>query len=162
MATVENVYLPDDRYYDPQEHLWVKVENEGVRIGIDALGRWAAGTIVYVDLHAPGKRVAQKGAAFGTLEADKFVGALRAPVRGIIKAVNHKLLENPAIVNTDPYDEGWFVVLEPTHLAEDLKALVHGEGAIVRYLQNKIAEYRERGILPESETDASRPLQRVQ
>jgi glycine cleavage system H protein len=154
MAQVENVYLPDDRYYEPQEHLWVKVEPNGVKIGIDALGRWAAGTIVYVDLHTIGKRLGKTGAAFGSLEADKFVGALRTPVRGVITQRNQQILENPALVNTDPYHEGWFVVLEPIHLDEDLELLVHGEEAIARYLREKIAEYRERGILPESEVDS--------
>lgn len=149
MAWVEDLYLPDDRYYDPQEHLWAKIEDGKVKVGIDALGQWAAGTIVYIDLYPPGKRIARKGASFGTLEADKYVGALRSPVRGVIGKINRKVLENPELVNRDPYGEGWFVVLEPTHPDEDLKGLIYGEEAIIYYLQNKIVEYRERGILPE-------------
>ena len=158
MAQVENVYLPDDRFYDPQEHLWAKVEADGrVRVGIDELGRWAAGTIAFVDLHAPGKRLSRKGSTFGTLEADKFVGALRTPIRGVVTEINQKVLEHPTLVNRDPYGEGWFVIIAPTHGDEDLQLLVSGEEAIVRYLQEKIAEYRERGILPDSAIEAVPP-----
>lgn len=155
MARVENVFAPDDRSYDPKEHLWTKIEEDGrVRIGIDALGRWAAGTIAFVDLHVPGKRMSRRGAIFGTLEADKFVGALRTPVRGVVTEINQKLAEAPTLVNRDPYGEGWFVIVDPTHLDEDLQWLVSGEEAIVRYLREKIAEYRERGILPDNELTA--------
>jgi glycine cleavage system H protein len=156
MPRVENVWLPDDRYYDPKEHLWAKLEDGLVRVGIDELGRWAAGAISFVDLHSPGKRISRRRAAFGTLEANKFVGALRCPVRGILREINRSVLENPRLVNDDPYGEGWFGLVEPTHLEEDLESLVHGEAAIVEYLTGKINEYRERGILPESkkETEA--------
>ena len=45
MAKVNELHFPDDRYYDPEEHLWVKVDDGRVTIGIDELGRWAAGTV---------------------------------------------------------------------------------------------------------------------
>ncbi|MGH7819258.1 MAG: glycine cleavage system protein H [Candidatus Binatia bacterium] len=149
MPKVEDLYLPDDRYYDEKEHLWAKVEGGLVRVGIDELGRSAAGTISFLDFHAPGKRLVRRGAAFGSLEANKFVGALRAPVRGVIREINRRVVENPNLVNDDAYEEGWFVLLEPTHLEEDLQRLVAGETAIVEYLERRIAEYRDRGILPE-------------
>lgn len=151
MARVEEVFCPDDRWYDEQEHLWVKLEDGRARIGIDELGRHAAGTISFLDLHAVGKRLTKRGAAFGTLEANKFVGALRGPIRGTIVDVNRALLADPGIANRDPYGDGWFVVIEPTNLEEDLAALVHGDDAIAAYLTRRIAEYRERGILPESD-----------
>ena len=149
MAKVENLNLPDDRFYDPEEHLWVKLEDGKVRIGIDELGRSAAGTISYVDLHKPGKRLLRVGRPFGTLEANKFVGALRTPIRGTIVAINQRVLDDPRTVNVDAYRDGWFVEIEPTDLEEDLAALVHGEAAIARYVETKLAEYKSRGILPE-------------
>ena len=149
MAEVNELHFPDDRYYDREEHLWVKVEDGRATIGIDELGRWAAGTISYVDLHRIGKRIGRKGAAFGTLEANKFVGALRTPIRGTIVAINETLRDEPRIVNEDPYGRGWFVVIEPSNLEEDLTALVRGEADVTRYVQAKIDEYRSRGILPE-------------
>jgi len=153
MAKIEDLHLPADRYYDPKEHLWVKVADGRATIGIDELGRSAAGTISHLDFHRVGRAIARRGGAFGTLEANKFVGALRTPIRGTIVAVNEAVRDDPRLVNEDAYERGWFVVIEPTHLEEDLAALVHGEVEIERYVTAKIAEYRERGILPEeSET----------
>ena len=150
MAKVESLNLPDDRYYDAKEHLWVKLEDGKVRVGIDELGRSAAGTISYVDLYKPGKRLARVGGSFGTLEANKFVGALRTPIRGTIVAINQKVLDDPRTVNVDAYRDGWFVEIEPTNLDEDLVGLVQGEAAIAHYVESKLAEYRSRGILPEA------------
>lgn len=155
MPNVEQLHFPDDRYYDSKEHLWVKIEDGRARIGIDELGRSAAGTISYVDFHRIGKRIARRGGAFGTLEANKFVGALRTPIRGTIVALNEALRDAPRLVNEDPYGRGWFVVIEPTNLEEDLAALVHGETAIAGYVKAKIAEYRERGILPDDASTAT-------
>jgi glycine cleavage system H protein len=149
MDQIERLHFPEDRYYDPKEHLWVRIEDGRARIGIDELGRWAAGTISYVDFHRVGRRISRQGGAFGTLEANKFVGALRTPVRGVIVAVNEAVRNDPRLVNEDPYERGWFVVIEPTHLAEDLAALVRGEAQVGTYVRTKIAEYRSRGILPE-------------
>jgi len=149
MAKIESLNLPDDRYYDAKEHLWVKLEDGKARIGIDELGRSAAGTISYVDLAKPGKRLARVGGAFGTLEANKFVGALRTPIRGTIVAINQKVLDDPRTVNADAYRDGWFVEIEPTNLEEDLAGLVQGEAAILHYVETKLAEYRSRGILPD-------------
>jgi len=151
MAKFENLYLPDDRSYDPKEHLWVRIENGKATIGIDELGRAAAGTISHVDFHRVGRPIGRRGGAFGTLEANKFVGALRTPIRGTIVAVNDAVRDDPRLVNEDAYGRGWFVVIEPSHLEEDLAALVHGEEEIENYVRTKTAEYRSRGILPEDE-----------
>jgi glycine cleavage system H protein len=153
MAKARLMRLPEDRYYAAGEHLWVKVEGGRARLGMDELGCWAAGSIAHVELHHPGKRLARVGAAFGTLEANKFVGALRTPLRGTIQEVNRDLLKNPRLLNTDPYGEGWLAVLEPSHLTEDLAPLVHGRAAIIHYAREKTAEYRRRGILPEEADD---------
>jgi len=155
MAKVNELHFPDDRYYDPEEHLWVKVDDGRVTIGIDELGRWAAGTVSYVDLHRVGKRIVRRGGAFGTLEANEFVGALRSPIRGTIVSTNAALSDEPRAVNEDPYGRGWFVVIEPSNLDEDLTALVRGEAETVRYAQTKISDYRSRGILPEEADDVT-------
>jgi glycine cleavage system H protein len=155
MARVQDLYFPEDRVYDPQEHLWVKSEGTRVRIGIDELGCSAAGTISYVDLHRPGKRMLRIGGSFGTIEANKFVGALRTPVRGEIVETNPGLAADPRLVNRDPYGDGWFVVIEPSHPEEDLARLVQGEQAIAGYVTAKIAEYKSRGILPDDDAEAA-------
>ena len=90
---------------------------------------------------------------FGSIEAGKYVGPLRAPVGGTILEVNQKALENPEIVNEDPYGEGWFVVLNPSDLQGDLADLVHGDDEVLAWLEREIADYREKGLLREEEED---------
>jgi glycine cleavage system H protein len=147
MAQIEKYFLPDDLYYDPKDHLWAKIEPDGrVRIGLDEFGQQAAGTVVYIKL-LPAGRPAKKGRAFGSLEAGKYVGPLKAPVNGTIAVLNQAVIDRPAIVNTDPYGEGWFVVIEPSDLEEDVKDLIHGEAAITAWVSAEIADYRQKGWL---------------
>lgn len=151
MVQVEDFYLPDDLYYDPKDHLWAKVESpERVRVGLDSFGQQAAGSVAYLKL-VPVGRPARKGRAFGSLEAGKYIGPLKAPVNGKVVEVNQSVLDTPSLVNTDSYGEGWFVVIEPSDLEADVADLVQGAEAIKEWLEREIADYREKGFLPEPE-----------
>lgn len=153
MAQVEDFCLPDELYYDPKDHLWAEVESpERVRVGLDAFGQEAAGSVAYLKL-LPVGRPARKGRAFGSLEAGKYIGPLKAPVSGTIVEVNQAVLDSPGLVNTEPYGEGWFVVIEPSSLDADLADLVQGAEAIQAWLEREVVEYREKGLLPEPEEE---------
>ena len=151
MARVGKFYLPDGLYYEPEDHLWVKVEGEQVRIGMDQLGQEAVGTIVHVKIRAS-KQLFKKTASFGYLEAGKFVGPLRMPVDGWIVAVNQEVLSNPSLVNRDPYGQGWLILVRPENLAERLPTLLHGTEVVGRWLAEKVEDYQRRGVLPEEAT----------
>jgi glycine cleavage system H protein len=140
MAKVEKYELPDELYYDRKEHLWSRIENGNVRVGLDMFGQQAAGTVAYIKLMPIGRSV-RKGRAFGSLEAGKYIGPLKAPVNGKVIEHNETVLKNPQLVNKDPYGQGWFVVLEPSNLDEDIKDLVHGHDGITDCLTNVIREY---------------------
>lgn len=156
MASYEDVFLPDEFYYDKKDHLWAKIEGgEGrstaahlVRVGLDVFGQKAAGTAAYVKLLPSGKMVS-KGRSFGSLEAGKYIGPLKAPVGGKIAEVNQEVLDNPRYVNTDPYGKGWFVVIEPNNLVEDLKDLIQGAANIQEWLEREYKEYKEKGLFAE-------------
>lgn len=148
MAQVNEIYLPDDLYYDPKDHLWSRVEAGRVRIGLDQLGQKAAGTVAYIKLLPAGKEV-RKGRAFGSLEAGKYIGPLKAQVNGTIVEVNPDVLAEPTFVNTDPYGRGWFVVLEPSNLDSDLQDRVHGAEAIQAWLEKDYQEYAAKGLFAE-------------
>ncbi|MFN3467070.1 MAG: glycine cleavage system protein H [Candidatus Brocadiales bacterium] len=157
MAHYEDIFLPDEFYYDRKDHLWARLEGGGnspqaggrlVRVGLDVFGQKAAGTAAYVKLLPTGKTVA-KGRSFGSLEAGKYIGPLKAPVSGKIVEVNREVIDNPRHVNTDPYGKGWFVVIEPTNLEEDLKDLVQGAAAIQEWLEKEYKEYKEKGLFAE-------------
>jgi glycine cleavage system H protein len=145
MAQVDDFYLPDDLYYDKKDHLWARLEEGRVRVGLDQFGQKAAGTVAYLRLLPAGRR-ANKGRPFGSLEAGKYVGPLRAPVSGEIVEVNEKVVAEPTLVNTDSYGEGWFVVIEPSNLDDDLADLAHGD-EVLPWLEFDVKDYKEKGLL---------------
>lgn len=144
MAQAGEFYLPDDLYYDRKDHLWAKVEGQRVRVGLDQFGQKAAGTVAYIKL-LPLGRPATKGRAFGSLEAGKYIGPLKAPVNGRIAEVNAEVVAEPKRVNTDPYNS-WFVVIEASNLPADLSDLVQGPD-IQTWLDQELKEYREKGLI---------------
>ncbi len=133
MAKVEKYELPDDLYYDRKDHLWARVEDGVVRVGLDMFGQQAAGTVAYIKL-LPVGRQARKGRAFGSLEAGKYIGPLKAPVNGKLIEQNQDVLDKPILVNEDSYGKGWFVIIEPSNLEEDVKDLAHGHDDITEWL----------------------------
>ena len=147
MAKAEEFYLPDDLYYDRKDHLWARVEDGKVRVGLDQFGQKSAGTVAYIKL-LPAGRAVTKGRAFGSLEAGKYIGPLKAPVNGKLWAINQAVIENPKLVNTDPYGQGWFVVIEPSNLESDLTDLAQGADQIQAWLEAEIKDYREKGLFP--------------
>lgn len=107
---------PDDRKYT-KDHEWARPDAARVVVGITHYAQDALGDVVYVDLPASGTRVEQ-GQPFGEVESTKSVNDLYAPVSGTIVERNVALESSPELVNTDPYGDGWLVVIE----AEDSDA----------------------------------------
>jgi glycine cleavage system H protein len=147
MAQVAEFYLPDDLYYHPVDLLWVRLEGDRVRVGLNQLSQASAGRISHVRLMPAGRQRA-RGKNFGTLEAGKYVGPLRAPVSGKLAETNAAVMRQPTLINDDPYGAGWLVLLEPTQLAEDLATLVHGD-AIQPWLEETYQQYQAKGMLPD-------------
>jgi glycine cleavage system H protein len=91
MAEFKGITLPDDLYYESKEHMWAKVEGNMVKVGVDAFGVQATGgNTQYVKLKPAGAKAA-KLKPFGSIEAGKYIGPLRAPVSGQIAEVNEKV-----------------------------------------------------------------------
>jgi glycine cleavage system H protein len=102
---------PDDRKYT-EEHEWVLDVGEGrVRIGISDFAQDQLGDVVYVELPEVGTTV-EKGAGVAEIESTKSVGDVYAPIAGTIVAVNDALADNPELVNSDPYGDGWVAEIE--------------------------------------------------
>lgn len=110
------------------EHEWVSaLTAEGtVRVGITDHAQDALGDVVYVDLPSVGDSVAAED-SFGEIESTKSVSDLFAPIAGEIVAVNEGLEDDPALVNSDPYGEGWIIEIRPEN-ADDLTNLLTAEG----------------------------------
>jgi glycine cleavage system H protein len=145
MAEYEGYTLPDDLYYQPEDHLWVRLEGDLVRVGIDDVAQKSAQSITHVRLKPPGRPVPALR-PFGTMEAGKYVGPLRLPVSGTVIEINDALLSEAGTVNRDPYGEGWMVLVEPSELENDLANLVHGE-RLKPWLEESVGDWRSRGLL---------------
>ena len=109
------------------EHEWVSaLTAEGtVRVGITDHAQDALGDVVYVDLPSVGDSVAAED-SFGEIESTKSVSDLFAPIAGEIVAVNEGLEDDPALVKSDPYGEGWIIEIRPEN-ADDLANLLDAE-----------------------------------
>jgi len=103
--------LPKDLLYT-EEHEYVKAtEDSGiVQIGITDYAQGELGDVVYVELPTVGTALGRMD-VFGTIEAVKAVSELFSPLSGEVVAVNTRLDKEPALVNTDPYGDGWMVRL---------------------------------------------------
>jgi glycine cleavage system H protein len=145
MATLDSYTLPDDLYYQKDDHLWVRVEGDLVRIGVDDIAQASSQVITALRIKPPGRLI---GALrpFGTMEAGKYVGPLRLPVSGTVVEVNDEIMDNPGLLNSDPYGKGWIVLVNPDNLAADLANLAHGAG-LQPWLESSVTDWRERGLL---------------
>lgn len=141
MTRVERFDLPDHLYYDPQEHLWLVPTDEGVRVGLDALGVELLGDLVYIAVE-PGGRAVRRGEAIGSLEAEKMIRPLLVPVSGTVLAVNEAVLRTPRLVNEDPYGAGWLVLVRPTRWEEERAELLHGAETVRGWLEAEVARLR--------------------
>ena len=104
--------IPEDLRY-AENHEWSRVEADGsVRVGISDYAQDQLGDIVFVDLPEVG-RTLDAGEAFGEVESTKSVSDVYAPLAGTVSAINEVLLDEPEVVNSDPYGGGWFIVIQP-------------------------------------------------
>jgi len=128
MVKVDDYEVPENLYYH-KEYLWASVENGKVKIGMIDFAQKQLHDIVYVELPSVGDAITQNE-PFGTLESVKAVSDLIAPVNGAVEAVNEELESKPELLNEDPYGEGWLLIVAPTNLDADLKALLNFDAAV--------------------------------
>ena len=103
-------YPSDVRY--TREHEWARLENGLVTVGITSYATEQLGDVVFVELPAVGKKF-DASKPFGVVEAVKTVSDLYSPISGEVGEVNEALGGNPALVNQQPYGEGWMIKLKP-------------------------------------------------
>lgn len=114
-----------------KEHEWVRIEGDQATVGITDYAQGELGEIVYVDVTSEGETLA-KEEVFGTIEAVKTVSDLFIPVSGKVVEFNTTLEDQPELVNSDPYGEGWIIkvaISDATEVdsllsADEYKALI--------------------------------------
>ena len=99
--------VPDELKYT-KDHEWVHVEGESVVVGVTDFAQKELGDIVYVDVDTEGETI-EKEVVFGSVEAVKTVSDLFMPVNGEVLEFNENLEDNPELINSDPYGEGWII-----------------------------------------------------
>ena len=108
--------IPSNLKYS-KDHEWVRVEGDMAYIGITDFAQSELGEIVIVDITTEGETLARE-TVFGSIEAVKTVSDLFMPVGGEVLEVNPKLEDNPELVNSDPYGEGWMIKVKMTNPSE--------------------------------------------
>ena len=108
--------IPSNLKYS-KDHEWVRVEGDTAYIGITDFAQSELGEIVIVDITTEGETLASE-AVFGSIEAVKTVSDLFMPLGGEVSEVNPKLEDNPELVNSDPYGEGWMIKVKMTNPSE--------------------------------------------
>lgn len=108
-----------------KEHIWVRIEGERGILGITDYAQQELGAISALELPEVGDELEQDD-SFGSIEARKTVAELYAPVSGLVLEVNQEILDAPTLLNDDPYDDGWLLVVELASL-EELKLLMSAE-----------------------------------
>ena len=108
--------LPENLKYS-NDHEWLKMDGDVAYVGITAFAANELGDIVFLDITTVGETL-NANDVFGTVEAVKTVSDLMLPVSGEVLEFNEALNDNPGIINTDPYNEGWIVKIKVTNPAE--------------------------------------------
>lgn len=99
------------------DHEWIKVEGDTALVGITDYAQKELGDIVFVDVTSEGETLSA-GEVFGNIEAVKTVSELMLPAGGEVLELNPALADNPALVNSDPYGEGWIIKVKLSDPAE--------------------------------------------
>ncbi len=107
------------------DHEWCRVEGEYAYIGITDFAQSELGDIVFVDIPTEGETVAA-GDVFGSIEAVKTVSDAFSPVSGVVEEINPAIDSDPALVNKDPYGEGWMIKVKMS-APEEVDALLTAE-----------------------------------
>ncbi|AGC76201.1 glycine cleavage system H protein [Nonlabens dokdonensis] len=102
--------IPEELKYT-KDHEWIRIDGDTATIGITDFAQSELGDIVYVEVETVDETLDQEE-VFGTVEAVKTVSDLFLPLSGEITEFNEKLEDEPELVNSDPYGEGWMIKMQ--------------------------------------------------
>ena len=117
--------IPSELRYT-EEHEWVRAEGDHAVVGITDYAQGELGDVVYLELPDVGARFKQME-VLGTIEAVKTVAEIFSPVSGEVVEVNGKLEDEPELVNSSPYGDGWMVRIRMDDPSE-LESLLSADG----------------------------------
>jgi glycine cleavage system H protein len=110
---IENAKFPEELYYHV-EHAYARLEDDGtVTVGMSDFAQEAAGEIAYMDMPMEGDEVAENETA-AKIQTAKWIGKLLSPLTGEVTEINEDVEDQPALINEDPYGEGWIFKMQPS------------------------------------------------
>jgi len=128
MVKVEGYEVPEGLYYS-NDFAWIKIEGDKVRMGITDYAQKQLREIVYAELPSVGGDVKQTE-PYGTVESVKAVSDLIAAISGTIEEVNDEVSSKPELLNEDPFNKGWLLVVKPSNLQSELPSLMDFNKAV--------------------------------
>tara|TARA_B110000459_G_C16612373_1_gene496879 strand:+ start:2382 stop:2759 length:378 start_codon:yes stop_codon:yes gene_type:complete len=116
--------IPSDLRYTA-DHEWVKIDGDIATIGVTDYAQGELGDIVFVEVDTLGEELSAEE-IFGTIEAVKTVSDLILPISGEVIEFNESLDEDPALINSDPFGEGWIIKLKVSDVS-DIESLMDAD-----------------------------------
>jgi len=101
-----------------KDHEWLRSDGNECTIGVTDFAQGELGDIIYLDITAAVGNEVKQGESVGSIEAVKTVSEIYSPLTGKITEINTAINDNPSIVNTDPYEGGWLIKIEPSNQDE--------------------------------------------
>ncbi len=135
MESYRGCHVPPDRSYDIEGDLWVRFEDDLVRLGMTDVAQTRMGKMVSILLKKPGRRV-KAGGSVATVESAKWVGPIHTPFAGEVVETNQAAYDRDILIaNRDPYGEGWITVIRPDDPDSPVATLLAGEEALDAYVK---------------------------
>jgi glycine cleavage system H protein len=133
MPVVKGCNLPDHLLYDVENHIWFQEMGDGtVKLGMTTVATAMAGQLVAFTPKKVGRGV-DAGKSCATVESGKWVGPAKSAAAGKVAQINDALVADPKLANDDPYDKGWFIILEPADWAAVKPSLTPGSAVAAPY-----------------------------
>jgi glycine cleavage system H protein len=132
VTTTLGCNIPDDLYYQVDKHVWARYDDGLVTVGLTDVAQHLAKGIISVTPKKTGRRV-EAGKSVATVESSKWVGPVPSPVTGELVEVNEGAVADPAVINRDPYGEGWIARLRPEAWDPAAAGLVTGAEGVAAY-----------------------------
>ena len=161
---LDRIDEPAGLFYNPG-HTWAFLEMNGkVKIGVDRFFQQVVGKIDAIELPAVGDHVEQGSHALLMKSGGRTVRA-KIPVTGKIEAVNEAVVNNPGILNSEAFTDGWILRIGPSNFLEDIKVLKFGQDAN-QWIKNEITKLKEllsqqfsdESIVPQTAYDGGIPV----
>ena len=135
---IDHCEFPDDLLYDVDQGIWASPDGDVVRVGITSILSWSFGAFSSVAFRGTGTALS-RGRVMGTMEGSKHFDVFRSPVAGTISRVNARLVEEPGLLNKDPYGDGWFAEVRIKNADElsTLEKLPQAKQRIVQKLKER-------------------------